>query len=532
MKFIKYFHKHNYLFVLSFSVFFIIILGLSTWRLSFRLDTDYNLLLPVAQFAINAFTKPAQFLTWNPYIGLGVPVLGDPNSFVLSPWYVPILLLFGADRGLRVIIALSFIVSGYSMWVLLCSLHVSKKVAIWGSFLYQTSGAFAALVASGHVERLASYAVTPYVFLFLWKRNMMVIHRIAIGLMFACMYLTNDLYTPWFLSIYFVAFSIYFVISKRKKIQEVITDFLYIYGAGFVFALPKLIPFVRDILPHFDRLSTIDPYMGSVHAIFLPLSYVVPWQVTFWDRPTFQRLLEFRFNWYEYYAFITPIPFIFLLKIRKILKKPQVIMIFIALVVSMLYIALKFPYSPFYWLFHGIPFFRSFRVPQRIVVPLLVPVITLVSYCVDSWFHEKKHASIIWILLVSTLIWTTLLSFQTMKSAFVPAREVEKTVADELRRRDGSAYYVASFVCCIQPALLDNAIPILNYYYGWVPTYAPRFTNIQGDRFDFAKFSYIRPSYIIADKRESFVRYGYLPYFDKANIQVWKTENPTIYPNL
>ena len=523
----------NFLPVFTVTLLLIIPLAILTRRLSFRLDTDYNVVLPMAQFAINAFTQPQKFLTWNPYIGLGVPVLGDPSSLVFSPWYMPIFLLFGADMGVRVIIALTLIVSGFSMWVFLRSLDLDKKVVAWGAILYETSGALAAIVANGHIEKFASYAVTPFAFLLMWKPKMSAANRITLGLLLACMYLSDDFYTPWFLSIFLVSFTVYNGISKRWRLSEVALNFLTIYGSFIIFSLPKLIPFVRDVLPYFDRQQYIDPFMGSIHAFLLPLPYIVPWQVSFYDRPTLQRILDFRFNWYEYYAFITPIAFILLVKIQGVLKKIQVKWAFVALLVGASYISLKYPYSPFYWIFHLFPFIQTFRVPQRVVVPLLVPVIALLSYCADYWIREKKskHTGLS-IILITSVMWTSVVTFQTMKAAFVPLRVDERYIAQELRRRDAGNFYVANFACCMQPDLLTVSIPVLNYYYGWTPSYAPRFTNKEGDQFDFNKLSMVRPSYIIANKKYFFNHYGYSLFFEKGDIQVWKTESPTIFPSL
>ncbi len=526
MKFKLFLTDRSYLPVFVVALLLIVLLAIFTWNLSFRLDTDYNVVLPMAQFAINAFTNPQKFLIRNPYIGLGVPVLGDPSSLVFSPWYMPIFLLFGADIGLRAIIALTVIVSGWSMWVFLSSLGLDKRIVIWGSMLYETSGAFAAIVASGHIEKFASYAVTPLAFFYIWKPKMRMVERISLGLLMTCMYLSDDFYTPWFLGIFFLSHALY-------KIKGIFMDLLVIYGTFFAFSLPKLIPFVRDVLPYFDRRSFINPYEGSIQALLLPLTYMVPWQVTFYDRPFFQRLLGFHYNWYEYYAFITPIAFIPLIKLRGVLHKIQVKWIFVALLVGASYISLQYPYSPFYWIFQAFPFMQTFRVPQRIVVPLLVPVIALLCYCADYWIKEKKQVqTLLRIILFSSVMWTFIVAMATMRSAFAPKRVVEKSVAQELRLRDTGNYYVANFVCCMQPFLLDESIPILNYYYGWTPSYAPRFTNTAGDQFDFSPFRLMRPSYIIAEKKETFIEFGYRQYFEKGNIQVWKSEEPTIFPTL
>jgi uncharacterized membrane protein YhdT len=524
---------YRYLPVLYLALVLIVSLFVLTIHLSFRLDTDYNVVLPMAQFAIDAFRQPEKFLTWNPYIGLGMPVLGDPSSLVLSPWYMPIFLLLGADWGMRAIIALSIIVSGWSMWMFLCSLKLNPKIVAWGAMLYETSGALTANIADGHIERFAAYAVSPIAFWCMWRVHMQYIHRMLLGLLLACMVLSVNIYTPWFLSLFFLGISLYSVFTKQKSMKEFALDTCVIYGTFIIFSLPKLIPFMRDVLPYLDRRAHIDAFMGSIHGFLLPLSYIIPWQVMFYDRPTLQRILDFRFNWYEYYAFISPVVFLLLINVRRITQKIQLRWVITLLVIAFFYISLKHPYSPFYWLFHIFPALQAFRVPQRIVVPFLVPLIVLLAYCADAWIRDKKsNKTWLWIILVTSIMWTSSIMFVTTRQSFVPARTTEKFIAEELRRRDSGNFYVVNFNCCMQPALQSVSIPILNYYYGWVPSYGIRFTVDSKGVYDVSKLTYVKPSYIIAPKKDAFDSYGFMRYFDKDTIQVWKANEPTIFPTL
>ncbi len=514
--------------------FLVLMLGIATRSLFFRLDTDYNVILPIAEFAIRAYLDPAHFFAWNPDVGLGIPVLGDPTSFVFSPWFMPWLLLFGVYLGLRVVIAISIIGSGVAMWMLLHALRIEKRIAQWGAILYGTSGALAAIIASGHVEKLPAYALTPIVFLLFFRSKPTFGTAGLIGLLYAIIFLSVDIYGLWFVSIFWFAFRLYDLVTKKRTFWDLVLEGLHIYGMFIVFALPKLLPFIRDVLPHFNRLSSINPYEGSIHAFLLPIPFIVPWQVMFYDRPTLQRIIGFHYNWYEYYAFITPIALIPLFWVRKILSKPLTAYLLLSLGIGAFYLSLKYPYSPFYWIFHVFPFARSFRVPQRVVVPLLVPLIVLLSYCMEYLVktYPMKRLSLILGICGVSIVWTMCMSFFTMKTAFVPNRSLEESVAQEIRRMDPGKFYVANFACCMQPYLYKQSIPILNYYYGWTPVGSPTFKNTAGTAYDFSVFTYMRPTYIIAYSEESFLKFGYTIVVSKERIRVWKTEHPTIVPYL
>lgn len=516
------------------SLCFIIPLAVLTSTLSFRLNTDYDVALPMAQFAINAFTKPSSFLVWNPYIGLGIPVLGDPSSWVFSPFYMPFFVIFGADVGLRIIIAATVIVSGMTMWLFLRSYKLHPWTAAWGAIVYELSGAVAAMISSGHIEEFVRYALTPIVFLFLLRKKMSIKDAAITGIIFACFYLSDDFYGPWLLGIFYLTAAGYRLLTQSDSLKNIVKEIGVITGFFLAYSSPKLVLFIRDILPHFNRLATINPYLGSIHAFLLPIPYIIPWQVSFYDRPTLERILHFHFNWYEYYAFISPFALVPLLFIRRVVKKYEIKLILLFILVSALYISLAYPYSPFYWLFHLLPAVRMFRVPQRIVVTLLVPLLLLIGFCIDEVFHGTHNMTrkIVVISMLISVLWVFLVTFQTALGSFEPIRQNEKSVAQQLRRRDSTNFYVVTFTCCMQTFLSQQSIPILNYYYGWRPTHAPTFANTAGDAYDFSELSYIRPSYIIANRQMVFEKYNYQPYFGSGDIEVWKTELPTIFPSL
>lgn len=513
----------------------VIPLAFVSHSLEFRLDTDYNVVIPMAHYAINAIRDPSNFLYWNSYVGLGIPVLGDPSSLLFSPYLLPLFLLFGADMGLRLSIVCTIFLSATTMWILLRSLQISSKISQWGSLLYATSGALAAMVASGHIEKFPSYAIAPILFLLLWKKPFQFANGGLTGILLTSLYFSDDFYAIWFFSLFWLVFRLYDIVSGKMGFADLCKEGICVFGSFFIFSSPKLILFFRDVWPYMNRLSYIDPFAGSIHAFFLPLQFVIPWQVPFYDdQLTLKRFIGFRYNWYEYYAFITPLVFIPLFWIKDVWKKPIVRYGVLAIVMASLYLAVMYPYSPFYWIFRYVPLTRTFRVPQRIAVPLLVPLIVMIAYCIESILKRfaKKRIFIVFGICGLSIIWTFAIAFSTIRSTFVPLRVTEKKIAAKLRAYDGGNYYVVNFSCCMQPFLLDQNIPILNYYYGWTPIYAPIFTNLKYGGYNFTTLRTIRPSYIIADVLHDFSVYTYYEVIREGGLRIWKTDNPTVLPTL
>ncbi|OGG11074.1 hypothetical protein A2Z00_01680 [Candidatus Gottesmanbacteria bacterium RBG_13_45_10] len=507
-------------------------LAVATNNLSFRFDTDYKLIVPWVGYAIRAIKDPVHYFAWNNYIGLGIYPPGDPTSIILSPWYIPIFLLFGPETGLKVLIGVSMMVAGCTMWLFLRSLRIKPWISAWGAMLYELSGAFAALVTSGHIERFGSYAVTPYIFYLFFMPSPTSVHMACVGIIYAIMYLSSDVYSPWLLSVLYVCLSLYKILRHERSWKQSIKETITIYGFFLLFSSPKLLPYLVYVAPYFKRPWVIDPYAGSLHAWLLPLSYIIPWRVAFFDRPFFQRHLGFYFNWYEYFAFISIVPFIFLATLHRVWKKREVRYALVLILAGALYLALKCPYSPFYWVFHILPVTNSFRVPQRIVGFLVVPILLTICFCLEKWDMNGKRKYVVYGLCAASIVWTYVVATSTMRDAFEPFRRQESDIVHTLRQRDPSDFYVVDFSCCAQPFLARESIPVLNFYYGWMPTYTPRFTNEEGDKLDYTKLRNTKPSYIITDKPDSFEQYGYFQYIANGAMTIWKTNHPTIVPSI
>ncbi len=467
-----------------------------------RLDTDYDSNLPVYRFIVETVRTTGRFPTWNPYVSTGIPIIGDPLLSILNPFFTVPVLIFGVESGMYVVFLLSLLTSAIGMWWMLKFLAISVWFRIFGSLLYAFSGALAARVASGHIEKVLSYPLLPLFFTGLFKHNVFII-----SLAWTLILFSGDVYALW------LTLTIFLIINFYKIRRIILILVLFILFSGII-----LIPMIADVYPNLARLFPIDPFAGSIHIIFFFLPFLVPLQTSFYDTPILQKLLGFHFNWYEYFAFISPLPFVFLWKLPKIWGKFQVRLLLIILATGAFYISLRHPYSPFYWLFQLIPQVDIFRVPQRMFMVVTPVMIALIMLCAEKWSRRFSY-----VLLALAVAWTFVVTLPIWVRSFEQKREYAESVIRDLRSRDPSEYYVASFVCCMQWYLVGEHIPIINYYYGWKPKSAPSFINENGDGYDFSALNTVRPKYILGSTGADFSSYSYDKYFEKKSITIWKS---------
>jgi len=494
--------------------------------------SDYDSDLPVCYFIIDYFKTHHQIPSWNPYVSTGIPVISDPLSLVLNPFFILPLAIFGLDLGLKIVFLLVFWVSGLTMWLFLSSLGIKGSVRLLGALLYQVSGALVAQLASGHAAFLF-YPLVPLFLMFSLSKKMKFLNIIAVALIFTLQIFSGDFYTLWLLSIIFIVIKAYYLFRVRKSyvLREIVFTFLF----TFLFSSVKLVPFLLNVYPNAERFFPIDPFTGSIHIIFGILPFITPFQAEFYDRPFFQRVLGFHFNWHEYYAFISPLPFIFLIKFKQIFKNEKVRILLIIFVVGLLYAALEYPYSPFYWLFHSVSFVRNFRVPQRIFMPLTAVVIAILLICGNHWLktaRKKWTKALVLGTLILSILWSFYLSSKTLIRTFMPINKENQLLITTLREKDGSNFYVVVFYPGLQRFLIEEKIPILNYYYGWRPKNAPNFLSEDGESYNYPLLGTVRPKYAITKASQDLLPYSYVPFMRNNQVAIWETDKITYVPEI
>jgi len=521
------------LFLVFISALLFIVPVLWTVRnLHFRLDTDYDAHLPIYDYLVDQIRTHNTIPLINPYIATGMPVIGDPLSQALNPFFMVPLVLFGVDIGIGVVFVIVTIGAGFAMWILLTGLGIRGSPRLWGAILYEVSGALPARIAAGHVEKFFTFPLLPLFFWSILSTRVSISRIVVASLVVACLFYTGDVYSIWMVLLLFVVTRWQYLFQRKTSIVREGVAVLLLCGGSLLLSLPKLIPFLTMVRPIFSRFFPINPFIGSIHFFLTPLAFILPFQSSFYDRPSLQRLFGFHYNWYEYFAFISPMAFLPLLSLRRSWKKPIVPTLLLLLVVGALYISLGYRYSPFYWLFTRIPVLHIFRVPQRMLLVLLPLVILLLAICAQTWresMRSKWSRVPLFFTFVISIFWTTVVSQHILVKAFEPKRQREEALVHELRRQDGSNFSVATFVCCMQRFLMKEKIANINYYYAWRPKDAPSFITSHSDS-DFSPLAFVWPRYVIAQLTQDFSQYSYQLFFETPVARVWKTDTPTITP--
>ncbi|MBI5619984.1 hypothetical protein HY950_03415 [Candidatus Gottesmanbacteria bacterium] len=506
--------KKELFLVVAMAVLFVVPVLYQTRHLALRLDSDYDTVLPlygyVAQYIREHGRIPAVF----PYADFGYPTVADPLSAVLNPIFMVPLVLFGVDSGMSVVFVLLTIIAGISMWALLKTLNVSGWVRVWGATLYVISGALTARFAAGHTLFFLAYPILPLFFAAVLPAHVSVLKTLISALVITMLFFSGDIYGIWFALLFLACIRGFWIVKFPKQRKYLLIHSLGTMVLFMLFSSPKLIPVMRDIYPRMKRIFQPIFGEGSIHAILTPLFYIVPFRETFYDRPFFRRLLGFHFNWYEYYAFISPLPFVLLLYIRKVWKKDMVRLVVVLLVMGMLYIAQRHPYSPFYWLFQAVPGLSILRVPQRMAMYAMPLVIALCALCANGAWNMKNKRILLIVLLSGSIVWTYIVSRSAFLVAYEAPRTEEQALVWELRKHDSSNFSVVTHVCCMQRFLVRDGITIYNYYFPWRDKSFPDSEEV---------IEKLRPKYVIAKLDLDIRSKAYYPLFETRIARVWKS---------
>lgn len=537
MKRLYYFLLNQWFLVICFSTMLYVfplyatsVIHDTTWRL----DSDYDSVWSGVEYTIRYIRQYYTFPVIHEFAGFGIPLSSDPTFPLFHPLvFIPMVLL-GFEKGMWVVIALSVGISGVSMYVLLHSLTSRKNLVLWGSLLYMFSGALAARIAAGHISYIISYPLWPLFFYFILQPFPSFFMTMLYALTYAFFFLSGDIYGCIYATFFFLCSRVAYLYTHQKHIGAQLR-FLILFSIGsLLFAAIKILPMTQ----HLDVLMQMTRYFqpifgqGSIHLPFTILPFIVPWRVAFYDDNVFFRYhLGLWFNWYEYYAYLTPLPLLFLFRFPWIhhTAKKMLLGIFI---IGMVFISQKFPYSPFYWLLKDSFLSAIIRVPQRMYVPMTSILIALVVLCtptIPPW--RTLAGKCLYVLLIGSLCWTYMVNIQTMNTGLEKQRTAEFALVNSLKAYDAGTYFILDLICCTQHFLIDQQIHVLNFYAGWQSKKTPSFIDPVTQHFTPEKLTTIRPKYILAAPTETFYSYNYRPVIIQPIGTIWETDSVTISPN-
>lgn len=484
-----------------------------------RRDSDYDQILTLYSSIKNEIFS-GNLPIINKYFFSGIPFIGDPTASLFNWILLPIFLLFPVNDAAKISIAIIILLSTFVMYVVLLALGIKRETRLFGSLLYATSGGIVARIAAGHLQVASCFIIFPLFLWILFSNKALFYRSIAYGLLMALLLLFSDFYLPYHFII--LTFPIWLYMLGTKKIAMG-KKFAYLCFTALAFLLPTglfFYNFFYVVYPQMQRYFPIDSVAGSIHLPITIFSYFNPFGVTWYDRPSLQKILGYHFNWYEYYVFLSPT---LLLLLQKKLFSKEHMYLSIIFLLGILYVANAYVYSPFYWLTHFFTFFSSFRVPQRILMPLSIFVvyffIALYQKALQTYSTKKNLIIIFTVLTIS--IQMVINGLQVVQG-FEPERVDNKKIAEVLRQKDSDNFSVAVFVCCMQQYLVEQKIPVVNMYYSWVPKKVGSFLDAQTLGYNFEPLRRVKPKYVIGKATDNFTAYSYELFYVIDDKTLWK----------
>lgn len=342
-------------------------------QLSCRGDWDYfSALHEVSSLTIFEYR---QFPLWNPYVGGGISLIGNPQSGFPSPIFL-VTGLFGVFAGLKIAIWLHTALGLWGMWLLAGHFGLKGPARLAPAVIFIFSSAWALHLTEGHMVWLP-VAFLPLFFLTFLKglrdKRWLVLAGVVESLMFYEGATYVFAYSVLFVALYALCYSL-----ECRRWQPLFAN-LGVNILAAALSAPKLLPMLE--------LLGSNPRPVSAGS---PLA---------WD-DILAALVERSSGGWEtgnYLGFTVVI--LFLLSFS--LFRQQLSLILTSIFMLMLSMGDFAPYSP--WnILHKLPLFGSFHVPTRVFVVFNFSVALLVGIFLgqSAKSSDRRVNFILWVVVL------------------------------------------------------------------------------------------------------------------------------------
>lgn len=409
--------------------------------------------------------KYHSFPQWNSFEGQGLPIVNDPLNNFLNPFVFVIFMVLPFLVAVKVFFVLCVFFSGIFFYLLSRYFKVGKMLSLLSSITYMSSGFIAARIIAGHFEWVLAYPLIPlfyYSFLNLLSRKNVLWIGIT-SLTITLFIFSGNLYVAFY-SLFIMFFSFIYLLTKMVfkkgekkdslgKIQYLIICLILVP----FFSAAKILPMIEI---RQDLVRNYNPFLGSQNIFSIIYNFFLPSQNIF-KHLGLDNYVASAYLWWESFAYVGPAFFvgIFIFFYYKKKIKNESINLFLYLsILLFLYSFLGNPLNPFYWLVKAFPSLQTFRVPSRIFISLIPPIL-IISIVGINYLYEKTKKifvkTLIILLLTLNLI-STIFIFQEYYHAkiFPPINKNFYSLLDYLKKEDNSYFYVA------QSIFFQNQLPL------------------------------------------------------------------------
>jgi hypothetical protein len=424
------------------------------WRILANLTypgvvNDWDMSLTTLWVACRSVRHFHQLPLWNPYECGGIPLFGDPQSRILTPFF-PLHLVVGPIVGLHLEVPLHLAIAWAGGYVLARVLGIGWMGAVCTACTFSASSWFFLRAAAGHAVFLPM-AYTPWVVAFAWLSA--TEHRLRWALLAAASVTITlgegSAYTATF-QLVLVALVMAPLVILNGSLWPIVTLIVVgTFSAGFsaVKLLPALAFYQRYPRPidsaYWTDVSTLMTALFSHSQDFARAG--LPW------------------SFHEYGAYIG----LFIVPALFALTRPRraAPWIFAGLMLFLLARGDRGPHAP-WTLLHSLPGFRSERLPARMLMLFVLTIGVLAGLGIDVMVRSSRRYGGIAAAVLITVATVDSFLVSSPNLRYALQNPLEKIDADPVFREYKAQFYYNDML----KTVLANRGAVECYQYTAFPT--------------------------------------------------------------
>src|SRR3989338_6175238 len=212
------------------------------------------------------------FPLWTPYFYAGQPFIAIPEHYLFDLNFLYILLFRNIFLSMNMAVISYFFLAGLGMYLLSYEISKKRNAAFIASLIFMFNGLMHRFILNGHLNILESYALIPFVFLFVYRalhRKQWLSNSIIAAIFFSMMIYAGGmiffLYTGLIIAVYMA----WNIAGKELGKRLVKTLVISLALAIFVFGLSalKLLPVLE-----FSGMSSRGLGVSYQEFIWYPIS--------------------------------------------------------------------------------------------------------------------------------------------------------------------------------------------------------------------------------------------------------------------
>ena len=326
---------------------------------------------------------------WNPYMLMGFPHVGDFVNHFWNPVSTVPIMLWGGINGMKVSIFLTFIVAGLGQWLFAYVMRLRPLFRLWSSILFMISGGLAMLWRVGWYELLVGAAWFPWCFALYWgalkQHKLVLIFLTSIAIFMVVS--TGGGYYPIYLAVSLAVLTGVALLQAKsnERLTQVRTAALV---AIFGLALSAIV-----LVPYLDgyRYTARDTLPDAAQRFSQPIQYGLMNYIIYthdWFNAT---ILGTAGGWNWFYIGWLPVAALAIVALafsRSPRQRWPMLITGILFLVLMMWFANR--YSPFKQIYDWIPFFYTFRFPNRLLLIAASPLLILAAHALEYAYRASK----------------------------------------------------------------------------------------------------------------------------------------------